>query len=545
MKRSQEAGEDTMPEIIRAAIYARVSTDDQAERGTIDAQVHALRQTVPHWGMEIVGEYLDDGYSGTLALEKRPEGARLMEDAKAGKIDVVAFLKTDRLARSLRHLLDIVDYFDGTGVTLRCVQEPFDTQTPVGRMIVQMMGSFAEMERATILARTSMGRERIARDGRWTGGGVPYGYHVDTNGYLVVAETPRKGYQFSEAEIIGRIFNWVADEKETARGVAKKLNAEGIPAWKKSQRRGMPEPDYRTSKSGLWWPTQVANIIRSTTYRGEHTFNKIVTREVPALVDTTTWVRANRQLTDNIRLPNRTDKFRYLLRGLITCDSCAALYNGHQRPSTLKGERVTVLYYRCGAQMGDRRVVNPRRCQAKMIPAEWLENLVWKDIKKFVMDPGEVLEKLQSQMDQELAATPSNEERRRELERLLALKATEQDRVLDAYRRGSIDLDQLDDQIKRSKAETQPLYDELMDLIAKESETGKAVGDLASTDTLLRDLRDAIEGDLDWDTRRAVVEALVEGISVETTGSARKKQAAVTVSYRFSEPVYAVDNAAS
>ena len=115
--------------IIRAAIYCRVSTDDQAERGTIDAQVYALRQTVPHWGMEIVGEYLDDGYSGTLALEKRPKGLRLMDDAKAGKIDVVAFLKTDRLARSLRHLLDIVDFFDGTGVTLRCVQEPFDTQT--------------------------------------------------------------------------------------------------------------------------------------------------------------------------------------------------------------------------------------------------------------------------------------------------------------------------------------------------------------------------------------------------------------------------------
>ena len=108
-------GSDTEIKIIRAAIYARVSTDEQAERGTIQAQVHALRQTVPYWGMEIIGEYLDDGHSGTLPLEKRPEGLRLMEDAKAGKIDVVAFLKTDRLARSLRHLLDIVDYFDEAG----------------------------------------------------------------------------------------------------------------------------------------------------------------------------------------------------------------------------------------------------------------------------------------------------------------------------------------------------------------------------------------------------------------------------------------------
>ena len=119
------------PEIIRAAIYCRVSTDDQAERRTIDAQVHALRQTVPHWGMEIVGEYLDDGYSGTLALDKRPAGLRLMDDAKAGKIDVVAFLKTDRLARSLRHLLDIVDYFDSVSVPCAVSKNPL---TPKPRL---------------------------------------------------------------------------------------------------------------------------------------------------------------------------------------------------------------------------------------------------------------------------------------------------------------------------------------------------------------------------------------------------------------------------
>ncbi|MCH7738311.1 MAG: hypothetical protein IH872_13050 [Chloroflexi bacterium] len=206
---------------------------------------------------------------------------------------------------------------------------------------------------------------------------------------------------------------------------------------------------------------------------------------------------------------------------------------------------MTLLYYRCGAQMGDRSIVTPRRCQAKMIPVAWLEDLIWTDIKKFVMDPGEVLEKLQSQMDKELEATPSNEERRQELERILALKATEQDRVLDAYRRGSIDLDQLDEQIKRSKAETQPLHNELMDLIAAEAETGIAVGDLATAEDLLRTLRETINSDLDWDTRRAVAESLIAGITVETTGTGRNKKAAVTVSYRFAEPVYAVDSSGS
>ena len=73
---------------LRAALYARVSTDDQRERQTIDTQTGALRNFAPHWDMTIVDEYLDDGISGTIKMEKRPEGARLMEDARERKFDV-------------------------------------------------------------------------------------------------------------------------------------------------------------------------------------------------------------------------------------------------------------------------------------------------------------------------------------------------------------------------------------------------------------------------------------------------------------------------
>ena len=82
----------------RAALYARVSTDDQRERQTIQGQVDALVGAAPHHGLEIVDQYLDDGISGTSPMEKRTEGARLIEDARAKKIDVVFFYKLDRLA---------------------------------------------------------------------------------------------------------------------------------------------------------------------------------------------------------------------------------------------------------------------------------------------------------------------------------------------------------------------------------------------------------------------------------------------------------------
>jgi site-specific DNA recombinase len=286
-------------------------------------------------------------------------------------------------------------------------------------------------------------------------------------------------------------------------------------------------------------------MVRSTTYRGEHTFNKIVTREVPALVDTPIWEKANRQLTANIRLSTRKNDHQYLLRGLIACAGCGALYHGQMVSTTSGGNSWSGIYYRCGAQVGDRGAMATERCKAKAIRADWIEDLVWKDIKGFVTNPGQVLEKLQERIIEELATTPSTEERRQEIERALAQKETERDRVLDAYRRSVIDIEQLEEQITRSKTEAEPLHDELMDLIANEIDTGITVGDLANTEDLLRTLRDTIDGDLGWDTRRAVVEGLVSGINVETSGTGHKKIAAVTVSYNFSEPNCVVNSASS
>ena len=157
-----------MEELTKAALYARVSSDDQAMRGSIDNQTTALRNAAPHWGMTIVDEYLDDGYSGSLPLDKRPEGLRLSEDAKVVKFDIVLFYKIDRLARSLRNFLDIVDFFEGLGIGLRSMSESFDNSNPMGKFAVHMIAAVAEMERGVIQERTTMGRNRIAAEGRWT-----------------------------------------------------------------------------------------------------------------------------------------------------------------------------------------------------------------------------------------------------------------------------------------------------------------------------------------------------------------------------------------
>ena len=139
----------------------------------------------------------------------------------------------DRLARSLRNFLGIVDFFEDRGIGLRSLTEQFDTTTPMGMFAIQMMAAVAELELGTIMERTAMERARVAAQGRWTGGPVPYGYLLDAEGHLIPNLTPRDGYTSTEAEVMQRIFREIADESRTGMSVAARLNTEGIPMWLK------------------------------------------------------------------------------------------------------------------------------------------------------------------------------------------------------------------------------------------------------------------------------------------------------------------------
>ena len=525
----------------RAVLYARVSTDDQRERQTIYGQIEALRNFAPHWNMTIVDEYLDDGISGTIPMGKRPEGARLMEDASADNFEVLIFYRLDRLARSLRNFLDIVDYFEMAGVGLRSMTETFDTTNPMGRFAVQMIAAVAELERGTIIERTSMGRTRIANQGLWTGGVVPYGYLVDDEGYLYPNSTPRTGYTFSEVDIVRRIYRVIADESGTAMAVARRLNEEGIPMWRKYHHRGQSEAQYMSKPGARWWPSNVVRIIRSETYKGNHVWGpkgQTIEREVPPLVDSDTWGRAQRQLEANRRLPKNPRAHPYLLRGLIRCGNCGYVYTGLLNHNGKGWKRY---YYRCGSQVGEIKVGRDR-CDGKLVGADWIENLVWDDITAFVSDPGEVVHQLKERMEAEIGGARYSEARKRELQQAIALKEGEKDRILDAYRRGLIDIEELETQVQRSREELDPLLAEMANIATGDAEVGRNVGRLVDAEGLLKQLEDRMQGTMDWTTKRQVIEALVWGIEIKTAGTGRRKQATVEITYAFDAFVHAVNN---
>ena len=179
------------------ALYARVSSEEQAERQTIQNQLEFLRGYAKLHELTVYREYIDDGVSGMLPVHERPSGAELIKDAAEGHFNVVVFYKIDRLSRSLRHLLDLHDTLQEYHVTLRSGTEPFDTSTPFGTFMMQLLGGMAELQRKDLLERTSQGKMRAVKSGKFSGGMIPFGYDVDAlNDKLIqnpaeISPTPR------------------------------------------------------------------------------------------------------------------------------------------------------------------------------------------------------------------------------------------------------------------------------------------------------------------------------------------------------------------
>src|SRR5438093_11842328 len=229
-KTPKQAPRPDLPQ--KVALYMRVSTEDQADRGTIDAQRDFLRQFASLYQLPVADEYADDGVTGTLPLGERPEGQRLLQDAEAGRFGCVLVYRLTRLGRSLKALIEAHDTLSRFGVTIRSATEPFDTSTPIGTFLFQLLGSLAELDKATIIERMPLGRDRVARNGKWTGGVVPLGYDLDAEGCLVPSTRRIEEVDMTEVELVCDLFQRIANGG-TASAECYRLNALGVPTSKR------------------------------------------------------------------------------------------------------------------------------------------------------------------------------------------------------------------------------------------------------------------------------------------------------------------------
>src|SRR4051812_27804636 len=148
-----------------AALYVRVSTDGQ----TVENQTRELRQIAERRGWEVVEIYNDAGVSGSKGRDKRPGLDQMLKDASRRKFDVVMCWAIDRLGRSLIDLLSTIQHLEAVGVDLYLDQQSIDTTTPMGKLVFQITGAFAEFERSIIRQRIKAGLKRVVAEGRRLG----------------------------------------------------------------------------------------------------------------------------------------------------------------------------------------------------------------------------------------------------------------------------------------------------------------------------------------------------------------------------------------
>ena len=233
---------------MNVAIYARVSSEVQEQRGTIGSQVEVLRARMAAEGHEIVAEFLDDGYSG--ARLDRPGLDALRDAAEAGVIEAVWCLTPDRLARSYAYQMLVLDELDRLGCQVRFTDAPAIDDDPQARLLTQMQGVIAEYERAKIAERYRRGKLFRVRAGEAIFWKVPYGYRRVPR----TAEGPaRLEIHEPEAAIVRGIFDEYTAAGRSMRAITRRLYEQGVPT-----------PTGRA----VWASSTLGGMLRTRSYMG-------------------------------------------------------------------------------------------------------------------------------------------------------------------------------------------------------------------------------------------------------------------------------------
>lgn len=357
---------------LRACIYARVSTEDQAEHGTsLIGQVERCRSYAKCQSWDVVDEFVDEGISG--AASSRPALDKLLAAVRDGLVEAIVVAKLDRLGRSMRNLSALLGELDDRGIRLVSVAEAFDSATASGRLQRNILGSFAEFEREQIRERTSSGVASVARQGFWPGGPPPFGWSVVADAHqphrsrLVINEV--------EAAALRVAVDGIVIERLSTGEVAARLNDLGIPPRKATgwQRHMVRHLLLNLPLSGEWlWRRG-----RDGSGRRRQADGPPITVAVPAVIDRALHDELLAVLSDRSTGPRSAMRQRvYLLSRRITSPHGAPMF-GFPRPN---GDRRYVCRDALASGKED-------RCPCRRVDADTVEVQVWNEVVALLSEP--------------------------------------------------------------------------------------------------------------------------------------------------------------
>ncbi|MCG3178601.1 MAG: hypothetical protein BIFFINMI_00929 [Phycisphaerae bacterium] len=395
------------PATVRCAIYTRKSSEEglDQEFNSLDAQresaeAYVASQKSEGWAC-LPDRYDDGGFSG--GDMERPAVGRLMADVEAGKIDCVVVYKVDRLSRSLLDFARIMAVFDQRHIAFVSVTQNFNTSTPMGRLVLNILLSFAQFEREIIGERIRDKKLATARKGMWTGGIPVLGYDIDRS-----TGSPRLVVNPAEAARVRAMFGLYL-EKGSLLPAVQELANRGWTTKVWTTKAGKPRggtPFDKNSLYGLLTNPVYAGKIRhkADLYDGEH--------EAIIPPDRFKNVQATLEYNGRTGGPQCRNRHGALLRGLLFCKACG---RAMVHTFTAKGDK-RYRYYACTHAIKS----GWKTCPSKSLPAGEIERVVVDQIRCIGQDAGlraDVLAQARRQTEAEMARLDAE---RRDLDRQLA-----------------------------------------------------------------------------------------------------------------------------
>jgi site-specific DNA recombinase len=510
---------------VRAAIYARVSSQHQAQTQTIASQVEALQERLRGDGVvvEPEGMFLDDGYSGSTLV--RPALERLRDTAAAGGIERLYVYSPDRLSRKQAYQVLLLEEFRSAGVEVVFLNHQAG-DSPEGQLLLQVQGMVAEYERALILERSRRGRLHAARHGSVKVlTGAPYGYRYLGAGRTDVAAS----YEIvlDQAGVVRQMFTWVGRDGLSIREVCRRLQNQGIrtvtgqarwsrgsvwqilknPAYKGlaaygKRRRGPLRPRLRPRRGGSMQLRHACSLYQIPP-------EEWISIPVPAIVEPELFDAVQEQLADNrLRRRERLQGARHLLAGLLVCETCGHAYCGMRtRRRNAQGRESSCAYYRCigndARQCGGQRI-----CWNRPVRGDRLEEAVWRDVCSLLREP----QRLAREYERRLAP-PQRDQSLASLKTLIHKVKRGIGRLIDAYENGLIDRAEFESRLDPARRRQQQLDEQIVALAAEHSRRQDLQLVVGQIETFARQLEGSLE-QADWSTKQQVIRMLVKQIEI-------------------------------
>jgi site-specific DNA recombinase len=431
----------------RAAVYTRVSTDEQAKGYSLNTQVDACLQYAAGRGYEVVETYKED-YSG--AILDRPELDRLRDIISSGQIDVVIVYDIDRLARKSAYQVLIEEEFFRSNVSVEYVIGQYD-DSDEGRLQKQIRATIAEYEKAKILERSKRGKRGKAKSGFViVGARPPYGYQVRSEPHKAWLELDEE-----EAKIVKLVFQWYLDGDGqngplSMLSITAKLTAMGIPTRGDKQTHVAKKRDRCVWSGGM-----IRHILSNEAYTGiwhygktrmitdgkelqrkskpKCGFGKQVARpkeewiavSVPAIIDPIDFQRARAIMEKNIEQSKRQVRQKFLLGRRLKCGKCGYSYIGKSR----KGKH---LYYFCKGR--EQKPVC--LCDMPIFRCDLIDNTVWEWVRGLIEEPDAFADGLRGLQEETRRKNHALFDRLELIESQLAETEKQQGKLLDLYLSG-------------------------------------------------------------------------------------------------------------